>query len=233
MQKLIFLISLTILASSCKKEDETFSVNQCGIDFNTSIKYLALGDEFNTGFLLQANEAWPNEVREYLTENGYPETELTIIGEEGLTSSDLKVYFGSNSNTQCKNLTTVMVGVHDLLEGHSVAQFTSDYSELIDDVLAHIGSAQRMTCVCLPDFSQAPGMPSSAGTPEEAKAQIQAYNTAISEICTEKGVGFADIFPISQAAYSMTLAEDDFHANAAQHLLWANVISGIVEEGLE
>ncbi len=233
MQKLLFILSLVFLVSSCKKEKETFTLNPCGVDFDATLKYLAVGDEFNTGLSLQANEAWPNEVREYLTENGYPEAELTIIGEEGLTSSGLEVFLGNNSNTACTNLSTLMVGVHDLIEGRSTAEFKADYSTLIDEALAFTGSPQRVTCVCLPDFSQAPGMPSSAGTPEEAKAKIQAYNTAIAEVCTEKGVGFANIFPISEASYFMTLTDDDFHANASQHLLWANVISGAIEDGLD
>ena len=233
MNKPLTILTLVVLLSACKKDKETFTVNPCGIDFNTTVKYMAVGDEFCTGFSLQANEAWPNKVRAYLIDNGYPETELAIIGENGLDSPSLNAFITGNTSTDCKNLSTVMVGVYDLLAGRTASEFKTDYSALVSEVIGLTGFATHVTCVALPDFSQAPGLPVSAGTPTEAKANIEAYNVAIAEVSTELGVGFGDVYPISEPSYSGMLTADDFHANADQHFLWANVISGVVEDGLE
>lgn len=233
MRRLLFILAILFSISSCEKDKETFEVNPCGVAFETTIKYLAIGDEFNTGLFLQNGEAWPNEVKEYLIDNGYPDIELSIIGEEGLTTTELSLFLNGNSDTDCKNLSTIMIGVHDLLQGHSTADFISDYSSLVESVIAFTNSTQRVTCVGIPDFSQAPGLPASAGTPQEVKAKIQSYNAAIAELSIEKGVGFANIFPISEVSYEFMLAEDDFHPSAPQHLLWANVVAGEVENGLD
>lgn len=233
MNKFLTLLTALVILSACKKEDETFTVNPCGIDFNTTVKYMAVGDEFCTGFSLASNEAWPNAVRAYLISNGYPEAQLAILGQNGLDSPGLQSFITGNSSTDCKNLSTLMVGVHDLIGGKSVFDFKSDYTALVSKVIALTGEAAYVTCVALPDFSQAPGLPTEAGTPTEVKAIIEAYNSAIAEVATEKEVGFADIYPISEVAYSSMLAADEFHANGDQHLLWSNVISGVVETGLE
>ncbi len=230
-QLIIFFTILTIY--SCKKDSETLQINQCGVAFEASLKYVAIGDEFNTGLFLQDDDVWPTDVQEYLSENGYAETEITIIGEENLTTEDLSSFIQGNPDTDCKNLSTVMVGVHDLLAGLSTADFKSDYSALVDDVIGYTGSALRVTCIGLPDFSQVPGLPSSAGTAQEVKSKILSYNGAIAEVSAEKGVGFADIFPISEPSYPLMLTDDDFHPNADQHQLWATVVSGVVEEGLD
>ena len=233
MKKLLTLLTLVFLLSGCKKDEETFTINPCGVDFNTTVKYMAVGDEFCTGFSLQANEAWPNKVRAYLIDNGYPEAQLAIIGQNGLDSPGLNAFITGNANTDCQNLSTVMVGVHDLLAGRTPSEFKTDFSALISKVIDLTGSTAHVTCVTLPDFSQAPGLPVSAGTPAEAKVKIEAYNVAIAEVSTELGVGFADVYPISEPSYSDMLTADEFHANGDQHFLWANVISGIVEDGLE
>lgn len=234
---MIRLITITLIlltaAAGCKKDDdESLVINPCGLDFNTSINYAAIGDEFSAGLFLSEGEAWPNDVVAHIEGLGYVLNEFVMVGADGSETNDVLSTWNAAGVKNCTNLATIMTGTHDLLTGASAEQFKTDYLALVSSVALSVTDLNHITCVTLPDYSSAPGLPSSAGTTAQVLQRITAYNAVIQEVADELGVQVADIFPPSQVSYNVTLAEDDFHPNADQHSLWANSISFTVENGL-
>jgi len=231
----LLVLSIIVLSSSCKKDDPgIIIIDPCGIDFETTVHLTIFGDDFSQAVHIEEDEAWPTLVDQFIEDQGYILSESTPISEYGIKTSELDALLNGNPNVECKNLVALMIGVNDQLEGRTTSQFESDYSNLLNTAISIAGSAQRVVSVTLPDYSITPGLPSSAGTPEEALADIEAYNTVIRTISEERGTRLADIFPISQSAYQILyVPEDSFHADADHHRLWANVISAEILQSLD
>ena len=229
-----YLLILAIALVSCKKdEEETLVIDPCGIDFSTTIHYGAVGDEFSSGLFISADSSWSKSMEQYIIDQGFTLSAFAQIGGEGNTAADLLEAMDNDPNAACKNLITLMCGTHDQLNGRSESQFQQDYTELLAKVISRAGSGERVVCVTIPDYSITPGLPASAGTPEEANADIQAYNAIITSAADAQGARLADIYPISQSAYQILyVPEDEFHPDEDHHLLWANVIAAQVYQAL-
>jgi lysophospholipase L1-like esterase len=226
------ILSGLLLVTACKKDnDNNLNINPCGIDFNTTLHYVAIGDGFCSGLYLDATEAWPSIVVTRLEDQGFQVTDFSVFGAVDATSQDLNAQVNTNNPT-CKNVATIMVGAQDQFEGRSLDEFRADYRSLINKAVALTGSVDRVTCVTLPNYSSAPGLPSSAGTTEMAEAKLMAMNAIISEETDMAGVNLANIFPISGSLYANANAytpEDELHADADQQLAWAEIIAFVIQ----
>ena len=125
---MIRLITITLIiltaAAGCKKDDdESLVINPCGLDFNTSINYAAIGDEFSAGLFLSEGEAWPNKVVAHIEGLGYVLNEVVMVGADGSETNDVLSAWNASGVKNCTNLATIMTGTHDLLTGASAVQF--------------------------------------------------------------------------------------------------------------
>lgn len=229
-----FCMILIMIISSCKKdEDETLVINPCGIDFESTVHYAAIGDEFSSGLYIAPEEAWSSRISEFIVDQGFTLSVFTQIGDNGDTAAELSSTLNTSSDANCKNLITLMAGANDQMTGRTAAQFQEDFSALLARAISITGSADRVICVTIPDYSVTPGLPASAGSAEEAKADIIAFNEIIMAETELQGARLADIYPISESAYQfLYVPEDSLHADGDQHGLWANVISAEVLQSL-
>jgi hypothetical protein len=187
----ITLILLTALAGCKKDDDESLIINPCGLDFNTSISYAAIDDEFSADLFLTEGESWHNNAVTHIEGLGYVLNEFVMVGANGDKTNDVLSAWNAAGVKNCKNLATIMEGSHDLLAGTSAAQFKTDYHALVSSVALSITDLSLITCVTLPDYSSAPGLPSATGTTEQVLQRISAYNTVIQEVADELGVQIA------------------------------------------
>lgn len=231
----VLIISLVIFSlTGCKKDSASVLINPCGIDFETTVHYVAIGDEFSSGVHIAPSTAWPYQLVDLMHDQGHIVSEFSFIGAEDLSSSELESSLNSSNNTDCKNLVTLMAGVHDQLEQKSLAEFRADYTSLLQKAITVAGTSDRLICLAIPDYSISPGLPASAGTPESAGQMILDYNEIIAEECETAGVHFADIYPISHSAYQILYVEqDEFHPDEDHHSLWANLVFGVAQSILD
>ena len=212
------LVLLTLL--SCKKdEEESLVIDPCEIDYSTTVHYGAIGDEFSSGLFISADSSWSQLLSNYIVDQGYTLSVFAQFGSEGSTTADLFQLMDNDTDAACKNLITIMCGTHDQLNGVSSADFQADFAELLQKAISRTGNAGRVVCLTIPDYSITPGLPASAGTPQEANVDIQAFNAIISAEVDAQGARLAYIYPISQNAYQfLYLPEDEFHAEVHCHL---------------
>lgn len=232
LRPLTTILFCILLIAACKKDDKKeLIINPCGIDFNTTLHFVAIGDGFSSGIYLEPTEAWPSIVVGRLEDQGYQVTDFSVFGAVDASSQDLNAGLNSNNPT-CKNVATIMVGAQDHFEGRSLEEFRADYRSLITKAVTLTGNTHRVTCVTLPNYSSAPGLPASAGTEAQAETTLMAMNSIIAEETGLAGVNLADIFPISGALYENAGAytpEDELHADADQQLAWAEIIAFVIE----
>ncbi|NNC82443.1 MAG: hypothetical protein HKN79_02620 [Flavobacteriales bacterium] len=224
-----------LLLFACKKESaETLIIDPCGIDYATTVHYGAVGDEFSSGLYIHSDSAWTDQIAEYIESQGHVVSAYEQIGEYGDLTSALSMHMELEAEAKCKNLITLMCGAHDHWSGRTSAEFQTDFAALLIKAISRTDDPSKVICVTLPDYSSTPGLPTSAGSPEEAQAMIEAYNQVIISEAQSRGARIADIYPISQSAYQfLYVPEDSLHASADQHAIWANVIAEQVAEALD
>ncbi|NND93877.1 MAG: hypothetical protein HKN45_03375 [Flavobacteriales bacterium] len=226
---------MSFILNSCKKDDEVpIQIAPCGIDFNTTAHYMAIGDEFSSGLFITPTEAWPQHIVDFIEDQGIGVSEFVILGDIGATTEEISDLFENSMDSECKNLVTIMAGASDQLSGVSASEFQLAFEELLAQAIGITDDADKVICVTIPDYSIAPGLPPSAGTPDEVKLEIEAFNQIISQKAESLGARIADIYPISESAYQILyVPEDSLHADADQHSIWANVISAQVLQSLD
>ena len=229
----LFFFGLGMVA--CKKDQPSpLIINPCGIDFGTSLHYIAIGDGFSNGQFLNSADAWPSKVVVRLDTLNYEVSDFVFFGGNDMTTAELYASLNA-SGLDCKNVATIMVGAQDHFEGRTLEEFRADYRQLISRVITLVGSAHRVTCVSLPDYSSTPGLPASAGTEAVAEARIMDMNEIILDESVMAGANYANIFPISQSAYEgldAYVPQDELHANAFHNELWAEIIVAVLEANL-
>jgi len=157
----------------------------------------------------------------------------SIGATDGTTAGMLETLNQTEPN--CFNTVTILAGAHDHFQGTSLEEFRSDYRALVAEMIALTSNASRITCVSLPDYSSAPGLPSSAGSSADAEQRILDMNAIILEESLAAGAGYANIFPLSESAYENLdayVAEDQLHPDADQHRLWAEIVFAVLEANL-
>lgn len=215
-------LAVTLLfASSCKKDDDgVFVSNPCGIAFNTTISYLACGDDFSAGYSLDQDSIWPSIIVQRLEAEEKTVETFEQVATSGTTTAELWTQLQSASANNCKNLATILVGSYDIIAGVSPEQFAIDYRSLIQTVKQTVEDPDRVICVNIPDWSKAGGRPSSTGTDEETSQKIAAFNDQIAIAAAEEGVRLHDIFTSSQTIYHILIEDDGFVPNEDLHELW-------------
>jgi lysophospholipase L1-like esterase len=228
--------------SSCRK-DETpvLDIDPCGIDFNTSLHYTAIGDDYADGTIAAIDSTVGLFIKESLLSSGHELTdfnEFYVLGAEG-RAVELIQEIDAQSPT-CVNVMTVMIGTNDVLANTDSEIFRLGYRAILERCITIAGSGNLVTGTLLPNFSILPGLPVEAGTPEEVANRIVMYNTIIEEETEALGVNLADIGPITNSFYGGDLGYekvedggDDFHPDLLAIKLWANTMTLYVSQGLD
>jgi hypothetical protein len=231
----VFIAVLFLSLSACKKDKaEPLIINPCGIDFGTTLHYVAIGDGFGSGQYLDQSDAWPSKLVDRLDTLGYEVTDFSFFGGVEMTSAEMLTSLNA-AGINCKNVATILVGAEDHFTGRTLEEFRADYRALIARVKTLVSDPDRVTCVSLPDYSSTPGRPPGLGTEAEVEAHIMAMNEIILDEAVMAGVNFANIFPISQSAYeglNAYVPQDQLHATAFHNELWAEIIVAVLEANL-
>lgn len=195
---------------------------------------MAIGDGFSLGQFVPEDEAWPSRMDSLLASRGHVMNSFQHICESDHTAADL-LQAVNQTNPDCYNTVTILVGANDHFQGKSNDDFRINYRDLLEEMIALTGNTSRVTCVSLPDYSSAPGLPNSAGNPIQAEQRIQELNAIILEESLAAGAEFANIFPLNESAYENLdayVAEDELHPDVTQHELWAEIVFAVLEANL-
>jgi acyl-CoA thioesterase I len=196
----------------------------------TALVYVALGDSTATGVGADGGGGYPTRLARRLeVENGF-NVKLVNLGVPGATAADLRreqLPRGMGSGPQ---LVTIAIGLNDLVQGRTLAEFSRDLQVIADSV--HRTKA-AVVISTLPDLSLSP---SAQGSPASVSRRIQQYNAAIQTVAERYGFQVADLWTASRAASRAEgpaiWAADGFHPSALGYERWAEAMWPAAERAL-
>lgn len=192
------------------------------------ITFLALGDSYTIGTAVLPTERWPallaNALKKTDPTNKSYTTQQDIVAVNGWTTRDL--INGINARADLReeyDLVSLLIGVNNQFDGLPLAEYRTEFEELINRAVAFAGGDRaKVFVVSIPDYAFT-GF--GGGKPEISEGVCQ-FNEACREITERNNIPFLNITPISaQAAEDPELvATDNLHPSGKQYQRWVNEV---------
>ena len=176
------------------------------------INYVALGDSYTQGELVQTNQRWTNLLVDDLKKHGVA-VQLTNLGVGGNSISD--VTEKELPRFTHADIITLEVGVNDI--ENPASEYQHKLSNLLDKLHA------KILLLTIPDTLLSPYGKLYAD-PTMVKNQINTFNTIIKAEGKKRGIPVVDIYAVSLQATNSSYFADRLHPSAKQYVLWEKAI---------
>jgi lysophospholipase L1-like esterase len=191
--------------------------------------YLALGDSYTIGEMVDEKMRWPNLLVNQFKAEGLNFEKPIIVAKTGWRADELADAV-KNIETKSKfDLVSIQIGVNNQYQGIEILQFQEDLRRIIGQatVLSKHG-VESVFALSIPDYSVTPF--ARKKNPEKIAAEIKEYNALYQATCKEYGIKFYDITPVSQEAARNTqlIADDKLHPSGKMYQFWVNKISSSI-----
>jgi len=191
-----------------------------------AVSYLALGDSYTIGEGVAPAGRWPVQLATALQEAGQVVAEPQIIATTGWTTDELDAGIDAAAPQGPFGLVSLLIGVNDQYRGRSVDDYRPRFTALLQRAIAFAGDRPKHVLVLsIPDWGVTPFARDNKRDPAQIARELDAYNAAAKAICTDHGVAFVDITPVSRerGAEPAMLVEDGLHPSAAMYTEWTRL----------
>jgi lysophospholipase L1-like esterase len=185
------------------------------------MRYVALGDSYTIGTAVREVERWPDQLVARV-----PGLQLVAnLAVNGSTARDVLEVQVPALDALRPSLLTILVGVNDVIQGVTEADYRDDVRRIVDDLVARVGAA-RVIGLTTPDYTVTPAG-RDYGDPAERSAAIRRFNDAFMEVLGDREVEVVDVYGLSLAAASdpSLVAADGLHPSARQYASWVDRIA--------
>ncbi len=208
---LVYLLSFLVACSTGNK-----SVDQAKVEQKS---YLALGDSYTVGELVDTEKTFPYLLVDRFNENNYSFKKPTVIATTGWRTDEL---IGAMKNLKEKHdLVSLLIGVNNQYQGIEIGIFRNEVTKILKQAIGLSKTKEKgVFAYSIPDYSI---MPVMRGKDQKKIAEeLKIYNEYYREICKSLGVKFYDITPLSQMAAEDTelIANDKLHPSGKMYNLW-------------
>lgn len=190
---------------------------------NVTIHYVAIGDSYTIGEGVGEEQAWPVILTDHLRREGVAIELVDNLAVSGYTSEDGIEEELPALESLSPDFITIFLGANDVYRGVPQETFRANLGVLLDTALVHVGQADRVMAITIPDFSLSPA---ARLYPLVSTKEIEEFNTIIEEEAAARSISIADIFPLSQELgrdRSMFVG-DGLHPSVKQLKLWEEII---------
>lgn len=192
-------------------------------------RYLALGDSYTFGEGVPAEQTWPYRLAAALA------MAVDVVARTGWSGDELLDGLEAAAIAPPYRLVSLLIGVNDQYRDRAVDEHLPHFNSLLNHAVSYAdGDPSRVFAVSIPDW----GASDFAGGDRRGRpaiaAAIDAYNAAQRELCTLRGIGYADITPLSRALASdaAMFVDDRLHPSGAQHARWLDAILPVADRAL-
>lgn len=221
MNQILLLLLLFTFGNACNKKDI--------MPASTTYSYLALGDSYTIGEMVPATENFPNQAATIMKSEGYNFKAARIIAKTGWTTDELENGIAAANSLEPissnYDFVSLLIGVNNQYRGRSVANYRSEFEELLKKAIKYAGNRPgRVVVLSIPDWGVTPF---AAGRDRAQIAlEIDAYNAANKEIALRYNVHYIDITPWTREAASdnSLLASDGLHPSGKEYKRWAEAL---------
>ena len=190
------------------------------------MRYLALGDSYTIGTGASSHaHNYPSIVAERLTRATGRKVGLTNPAVNGFTTLDLIAKeLGHVSRTK-PQLVSILIGVNDLVQGHTPEQYRGSLAQIYDAVAALRLPAGRVIAISIPNWSVVPAA-RTFGDPAWIRRLTESFNTIAQQEAVARGFTWIDITAASTSALGSPgwISSDQLHPGDSQYAAWADVI---------
>lgn len=179
-----------------------------------TLKYLALGDSYTIGTgASDASKAWPSIIASRLG------AELTNPAVNGFTTLDLIKHELPLVERLKPDLTTVLIGVNDLVQERMPDAYRNSLTTIYDALSA------RVAAVSIPTWSYVPAAADFGGA-QHVDRLTKIFNDVAHEEAIKRGFKWIDITEVSASRIGSPgwIASDQLHPGDAQYAAWAEFI---------
>ncbi len=193
-----------------------------------SIRFVALGDSYTIGTSVGISDRWPNQLVAAVGER-VPLELVANLGVNGYTSGDLIRDELPRLAELQPGFVSILIGVNDVVRGISIDRYRTNVEQILGDVL-EVVPRERIVVVATPDYTRTP-RGADFGDPAQQRAEIVAFNDALRDMATERGIAFVDITPVADLAGTdeTLVADDKLHPSGEQYRRWVELIAPVVE----
>jgi lysophospholipase L1-like esterase len=232
MRAALLIFFFFIFSSSCSKSEAFLTLEKT---MAKKYSYLALGDSYTIGEMVEPQENFPNQVVKMMTSNS---VELErIIAKTGWTTDELEAgIVASNTNKPLLNsydLVSLLIGVNNQYRGRSADDYKPEFEELLRKAIRYAGNrADHVVVLSIPDWGVTPF--ANGRDREQIAKEIDAYNAANKKIAEQYSVHYIDITPWTREAATdnSLLASDGLHPSGKEYKRWAEKISSFFQSKL-
>ena len=223
----LVLLGGLILTSLCCGEARRDQSAEEPLD---SLRFLSLGDSYTIGEAVEPPDRWPMLLATRLLEEGLAVHTPRLVARTGWTTNELREAMESSDLSRSYDLVTLLIGVNNQYRGLPVAEYRSQFADLLRRAVGLAGQEPgRVLVLSIPDWGV---MPFAEGRDRSAIAtDIDLFNRVGREEAQAAGVHWADVTGISrEAALSPELvARDGLHPSGAMYARWVEAILPTVQ----
>lgn len=189
---------------------------------------LALGDSYTIGEAVAPDQRWVEQWADLMQAEGHAVARpVRIIAQTGWTTDELALAILAAEPLGAWDLVTLLIGVNNQYRGRDVEIFVREFNTLLDTAMAAVaGRPERIQVLSIPDWGQTPFGAACGCDIALVSAEIDAYNRAIAQRCTARGIALLDVTTLTRehSANPDMHAEDGLHPSAAMYRLWAEAL---------
>ncbi len=204
------------------------------------LSYLALGDSYTIGELVEEGSRWPVILAERLNALGLDVELDQIIATTGWTTDELIKAIADKNDDLKQNqydLVSLLIGVNNQYRGYSIEQYKKEFEQLLKKSIELAGNRpQKVFVVSIPDYGITPFAAENDKNSKTVASELLEYNTIAREIASKHKVAFFDITPISLKALikpKYYLATDQLHPSAKMYEEWVDYMEVAIYQQLK
>lgn len=197
------------------------------------VRYLALGDSYTIGESVDEQLRWPVQLADSLSKAGIPVSTPEIVAVTGWTTQELQQGITESRLHPPYDLVSLLIGVNNQYRGYDINIYRKEFKELLEQAMAFAGGdAANVFVVSIPNYGVTPfGLKNE----DKIRQELLNYDVIADSICSEYGIPFIDITPISERAKTdvSLIAEDNLHPSGKMYSLWVQEMLPTVKSMLE
>jgi len=190
------------------------------------MKYLALGDSYTIGELVNYSDNFPSQLVAVLNKKGIEVTLDKLIAVTGWTTDELSMAIAKEKPSLNYDIVTLLIGVNNQYRGRSIEEYEWQfYSLLCQAILYAKGVAEHVIVLSIPDWGLTPF--NTERDKIDTSKQIDSFNKINKEITLSLGCKYIDVTSSTRehATNEIYLAEDKLHYSKEEYTLWVEKIA--------
>ncbi|MBL7852772.1 MAG: SGNH/GDSL hydrolase family protein [Cyclobacteriaceae bacterium] len=195
-----------------------------GMQAQTPLRYLALGDSYTIGEAVAEAERWPVQLVKRWRDAGRAVADPRIIATTGWRTDNLKAAMTAANLANDWDIVSLLIGVNNQYQGKPADQYAIEFEGLLNDAIRLAGGRKdRVFVVSIPDYGYTPfGQPKQ----EAITRALNEFNAINERITRAHGVTYVPITDISREGLDKPelVATDKLHPSGAMYTRWTDRI---------